>query len=98
VNAVRAYSEWHDPTNAYCAFRGSLARVWIICRSRHEGLGVPLDRRAPTFPASPEACLRPGGFFLIHHCLIDVRWSGRGNNRLQLGLPQRRRVNNTAGS
>ncbi|APD48637.1 ATP-binding protein [Synechococcus sp. CS-602] len=86
VNAVR-HGNGNDP-NKCLRIRRILSPRWIIWQIQDEGLGVPLDRRCADLPASPEACCGRG-FFLIHHCFDDVRWSGRGN-RLQLACQRRR--------
>jgi len=49
-----------------------------------EGPGVPPQARLAALPERLDA-LSGRGFFLIHQCFDDVRWSRRGN-RVQVAL------------
>ncbi|MCT0213923.1 ATP-binding protein [Synechococcus sp. CS-1324] len=86
VNAVR-HGNGGDPSKCL-RIRRILSPRWVIWQIQDEGFGVPPASRTRELPASPEACCGRG-FFLIHHCFDDVRWSGRGN-RLQLAAQRRR--------
>jgi serine/threonine-protein kinase RsbW/non-specific serine/threonine protein kinase len=86
VNAVR-HGNGSDPSKCL-RIRRILSPRWIIWQIQDEGFGVPPARRTGNLPANPSACCGRG-FFLIHHCFDDVRWSGRGN-RLQLAAQRRR--------
>jgi serine/threonine-protein kinase RsbW/non-specific serine/threonine protein kinase len=86
VNAVR-HGNGSDPSKCL-RIRRILSPRWIIWQIQDEGFGVPPARRTGELPANPAACCGRG-FFLIHHCFDDVRWSGRGN-RLQLAAQRRR--------
>ncbi|MCP9772174.1 ATP-binding protein [Synechococcus sp. Tobar12-5m-g] len=86
VNAVR-HGNGGDPSKCL-RIRRILSPRWIIWQIQDEGFGVPPASRTKELPANPAACCGRG-FFLIHHCFDDVRWSGRGN-RLQLAAQRRR--------
>ncbi len=80
VNAVR-HGNGGDPRKCL-RIRRILTPRWIIWQIQDEGSGVPLQARCGDLPRQSDACCGRG-FFLIHHCFDDVRWSQRGN-RLQL--------------
>tara|TARA_Y100001968_G_scaffold310218_1_gene330926 strand:- start:479 stop:913 length:435 start_codon:yes stop_codon:yes gene_type:complete len=80
VNAVR-HGNLCDPSK-FIRVRRILTPNWFVLQIQDEGLGVPLVGRISTLPLEVDA--ESGrGFFLIHQCFDDVRWSKRGN-RLQL--------------
>tara|TARA_Y100001968_G_C19128124_1_gene605315 strand:- start:175 stop:624 length:450 start_codon:yes stop_codon:yes gene_type:complete len=80
VNAVR-HGNLCDP-NKYIRVRRILTPKWVVLQIQDEGTGVPIDGRTSSLPVNLDA--ESGrGFFLIHQCFDDVRWSKRGN-RLQL--------------
>ena len=80
VNAVR-HGNANDPGKCL-RIRRILMRDWFVWQVQDEGIGVPLDRRRAELPEDLEA---PSGrgFFLIHQCFDDVRWSPKGS-RVQL--------------
>ncbi len=86
VNAVR-HGNGGDPRKCL-RIRRILTPRWIIWQIQDEGDGVPPGARCSTLPVQPDSCCGRG-FFLIHHCFDDVRWSSRGN-RLQLAAQRRR--------
>jgi serine/threonine-protein kinase RsbW/non-specific serine/threonine protein kinase len=86
VNAVR-HGNGSDPRKCL-RIRRILTPRWVIWQIQDEGDGVPAACRRSDLPAQTDAC-GGRGFFLIHHCFDDVRWSGRGN-RLQLAAQRRR--------
>ena len=57
---------------------------WIVWQIQDEGKGTPIQSRVTTLPKDIEV-ENGRGFFLIHSCFDDVRWSKKGN-RLQLGI------------
>ena len=85
VNAVR-HGNGGDPGKCLRIRRIQTPR-WMIWQIQDEGEGVPTARRTSALPEEPGCCCSRG-FFLIHHCFDDVRWSGRGN-RLQLAVQLR---------
>jgi serine/threonine-protein kinase RsbW/non-specific serine/threonine protein kinase len=86
VNAVR-HGNGSDPRKCL-RIRRILTPRWVIWQIQDEGDGVPPGCRNNDLPAQTDAC-GGRGFFLIHHCFDDVRWSSRGN-RLQLAAQRRR--------
>ena len=55
---------------------------WFVWQIQDQGNGTPRDARVSALPSQIEA--ESGrGFFLIHECFDDVRWSHRGN-RIQV--------------
>ena len=87
VNAVR-HGNGCDPAKTL-RVRRILTPRWVVWQVLDEGEGVPRQLRLATLPDCEDApCGR--GFFLIHHCFDDVRWSPRGN-RLQVAV-QRHRI------
>jgi serine/threonine-protein kinase RsbW/non-specific serine/threonine protein kinase len=85
VNAVR-HGNGGDPGKCLRIRRIQTPR-WMIWQIQDEGTGVPTARRTSALPEEPGSCCGRG-FFLIHHCFDDVRWSDRGN-RLQLAVQLR---------
>lgn len=86
VNAVR-HGNGGDPRKCL-RIRRILTPRWVVWQIQDEGSGVPPAARSSALPSQADACCGRG-FFLIHHCFDDVRWSGRGN-RLQLAVQRRR--------
>ena len=86
VNAVR-HGNGCDPAKCL-RVRRILTPHWVVWQVQDEGGGVPHHNRLAQLPECLEApCGR--GFYLIHHCFDDVRWSPRGN-RLQVAVRRRR--------
>lgn len=85
VNAVR-HGNGGDPGKCLRIRRIQTPR-WMIWQIQDEGEGVPTARRSSALAEEPGCCCGRG-FFLIHHCFDDVRWSERGN-RLQLAVQLR---------
>jgi serine/threonine-protein kinase RsbW/non-specific serine/threonine protein kinase len=82
VNAVR-HGNGSDPRKCL-RVRRILTPRWLVFQVQDEGCGVPAHARCGQLPDAPDAlCGR--GFFLIHSCFDDVRWSARGN-RVQVAL------------
>lgn len=86
VNAVR-HGNGGDPRKCL-RIRRILTPNWVIWQIQDEGCGVPACARTNVLPERSDACCGRG-FFLIHHCFDDVRWSERGN-RLQLAAQRQR--------
>ena len=86
VNAVR-HGNGGDPGKCL-RIRRIISPRWVVWQIQDEGGGVPQTNRARTLPEQTDA-LGGRGFFLIHHCFDDVRWSSRGN-RLQVAARRRR--------
>jgi serine/threonine-protein kinase RsbW/non-specific serine/threonine protein kinase len=86
VNAVR-HGNGEDPRKCV-RIRRILTPRWVIWQIQDEGCGVPDVARSCHLPERNDACCGRG-FFLIHHCFDDVRWSERGN-RLQLAAQRHR--------
>jgi serine/threonine-protein kinase RsbW/non-specific serine/threonine protein kinase len=86
VNAVK-HGNGGDPRKCL-RIRRILSPNWVIWQIQDEGCGVPACSRSGVLPERSDACCGRG-FFLIHHCFDDVRWSERGN-RLQLAAQRHR--------
>ena len=82
VNAVR-HGNGNDPLKCV-RVRRILTPQWCVFQVQDEGPGVPLQARLAALPERLDA-LSGRGFFLIHQCFDDVRWSRRGN-RVQVAL------------
>lgn len=94
VNAVR-HGNGCDPAKSL-RVRRILTPRWVVWQVQDEGTGVPVQRRLACLPDELEAS-SGRGFFLIHHCFDDVRWSARGN-RLQVAVHRRRLSGRDPGS
>lgn len=82
VNAVR-HGNGNDPLKCV-RVRRILTPQWCVFQVQDEGPGVPPHARLAALPERLDA-LSGRGFFLIHQCFDDVRWSRRGN-RVQVAL------------
>ena len=82
VNAVR-HGNGNDPLKCV-RVRRILTPQWCVFQVQDEGPGVPPQARLAALPERLDA-LSGRGFFLIHQCFDDVRWSRRGN-RVQVAL------------
>ena len=82
VNAVR-HGNGNDPLKCV-RVRRILTPQWCVFQVQDEGSGVPPQARLAALPERHDA-LSGRGFFLIHQCFDDVRWSRRGN-RVQVAL------------
>jgi serine/threonine-protein kinase RsbW/non-specific serine/threonine protein kinase len=82
VNAVR-HGNGNDPRKCL-RIRRIVTPRWLVWQVQDQGAGVQPQARLPQLPSATDAlCGR--GFFLIHQCFDDVRWSSRGN-RLQVAV------------
>ncbi len=89
VNAVK-HGNSEDPSKNL-RVRRILTPNWFVWQIQDEGDGVPSAGRFTCLPTDLEA--NSGrGFFLIHNCFDDVRWSRRGN-RLQLACRRKTQIN-----
>lgn len=86
VNAVR-HGNNCDPAKCL-RVRRIESPFWLIWQVQDEGQGVSLQRRMAHLPLD-DGATAGRGFFLIHQCFDDVRWSPRGN-RVQLALTRKR--------
>lgn len=82
VNAVQ-HGNSCDPEKSI-RVRRILTPNWIVWQIQDEGKGTPLQSRVSTLPSDLEV-ENGRGFFMIHSCFDDVRWSRKGN-RLQLAI------------
>ncbi|UPM50446.1 MULTISPECIES: ATP-binding protein [unclassified Synechococcus] len=82
VNAVR-HGNGNDPLKCV-RVRRILTPRWCVFQVQDEGPGVPPAARQSMLPDQLDA-VTGRGFFLIHQCFEDVRWSHRGN-RVQVAI------------
>ncbi len=80
VNAVVHGNE--NDFNKRLRVRKIVTPNWLVWQIQDQGNGTPQHARVSSLPEQIES--ESGrGFFLIHECFDDVRWSHRGN-RIQV--------------
>ena len=82
VNAV-VHGNLSKP-NKFIRVRRILTPNWFVWQIQDEGDGVIAYKRKSSLPLKVDSD-NGRGFYLIHKCFDDVRWSRKGN-RLQLSF------------